>query len=106
MMSAPVLTLPDRANVEFLKKEARDLHKAFRAGAADAIDRIVTFLPRAMNLPMKASTDELWCSPGRWEVRWGTNHRTWSRQREQLRSNQVNEYMMRATRVQQHREIR
>jgi hypothetical protein len=59
MMSAPVLTLPDRANVEFLKKEARDLHKAFRAGAADAIDRIVTFLPRAINLSMKASTDEL-----------------------------------------------
>ncbi|MBT3346740.1 MAG: hypothetical protein HN712_17765 [Gemmatimonadetes bacterium] len=57
-MSA-VRTLPERASIEFLKKESRDLHKAFQAGDADAISRISTFLPRAAGLVPSTSPDDL-----------------------------------------------
>ena len=54
-MSSPAQQLPARANLEFLRKEARDLHHAFQAGDADAVERISDFLPRAGGL----STEDL-----------------------------------------------
>ena len=54
-MSSPSQQLPARANLEFLRKEARDLHHAFQAGDADAVERISDFLPRAGGL----STEDL-----------------------------------------------
>ncbi len=57
-MSA-VRTLPEQASIEFLKKESRDLHKAFQAGDADAVSRIATFLPRAAGLGASTSPHDL-----------------------------------------------
>ena len=54
-MSSPAQQLPARAHLEFLRKEARDLHHAFQAGDADAVERISDFLPRAGGL----STEDL-----------------------------------------------
>lgn len=44
-------SLPARANLEFLKKQAKELQRAFTAGDADAVERIRTHLPRAGKLP-------------------------------------------------------
>lgn len=58
-MSATISALPERASIEFLKKEARDLHKAFQAGEAEAIARIRALLPRASTVAPEPSADEL-----------------------------------------------
>lgn len=42
--------LPARANLEFLKKQSKDLQRAFMQGEADAVERIRQHLPRAGGL--------------------------------------------------------
>lgn len=44
-------TLPDRANLEHLKKQAKDLLRLYRAGDSDAISRFGRHLPSAANRP-------------------------------------------------------
>lgn len=43
-------SLPARANLKFLKKQSKDLHKAFAAGETQALQRIHDHLPRARQL--------------------------------------------------------
>ena len=44
------ISLPERANLEFLKKQSKDLQRAFAAGEAEAVNRIHQHLPRARSL--------------------------------------------------------
>ena len=43
--------LPERANLEFLRKQSKDLHRAFAEGEAGAVARIRQHLPRAGRMP-------------------------------------------------------
>lgn len=49
-MSNSQTSLPARANLEFLKKQSKDLQRAFAGGDAGAIERIRQYLPRAGSL--------------------------------------------------------
>ena len=42
--------LPARANVEQLKKQAKDLQAQFRAGSTDALERVRKVLPASRGL--------------------------------------------------------
>ena len=44
------VSLPARANLEFIKKQSKDLQRAFAAGDPDALQRIHAHLPRARQL--------------------------------------------------------
>ena len=44
------MSLPARANLEFLKKQSKDLQRAFAAGEAEAVNRVHQHLPRARSL--------------------------------------------------------
>ena len=72
-------TLPARANLEYLKKQSKDLRRAFAEGEADAVDRIRRCLPRAgrleesqlgeMDLSLQETQHALACEYGfgKWE---------------------------------------
>jgi hypothetical protein len=49
-MSASTPQLPARASLEYLRKQAKDLHRAVAAGDSGAIERIRRHLPRAGSL--------------------------------------------------------
>ncbi|MDA0337400.1 MAG: hypothetical protein O2782_19735 [bacterium] len=74
------MSLPERANLEFLKKQSKDLQRAFAAGEAEAVSRIHQYLPRArslaqdqlvaMELSLQEAQHALACAYGfaRWEA--------------------------------------